>query len=67
MKPAEILEQATEADLGVAVQSTDPGRLRQALYRELRKLELNKHFALCVVDDEVFVVRRANLEELKDG
>lgn len=67
LSPSEILHAATVSDLGVAVESSDPQRLQQAIYRQISKDDLKGHFSLCVLNNEVFVVRRANLEESHEG
>jgi len=63
MTPEDILHQATAARFGVAVETAEPKRLQQALYRQLSKMELNKQFSIIVSESEVFVIRKGNMEE----
>jgi len=68
MEPDALLIAATEADLGIAVETDNPVKLQQQVYRALRKRGFGAAFQLTVRESELYIIRRASVEEeVKNG
>ena len=64
MDKASYLNMANDTDYGIALSTTEPERLRQAFYKEINKLRLKGLYSLVVNGDELWIIRKENLNDI---